>query len=127
MAFLGIRPYQTTPHLLQLCIWGIYTFLLWLCTFSTNIIFSATFLTLSMLFFFLAGGQTNHNFLKFAGVWGYLVTGLAWYLATSILFTDLYGTSPLPLFPLKPIHGVSGGTIGTRRRVEEPDVENGKA
>lgn len=105
--------------------WGIYTFILWLCTFSTNVIFSATFLTLSLLFFFLAGGQENHNFLKFAGAWGYLVAGLAWYLAASLLMEELYGKSPLPLFPLKPIHQISGGNLGTRRRVDE-DPEMGK-
>lgn len=124
----GIYPSSVKGTQMMLCMWGIYTFVLWLCTFSTNLIFSATFLTLSMLFFFLAGGQTNHNFMKFAGVWGYLVTALAWYLGTAMLLADLYGTSPLPLFPLKPIHGISGGTIGTRRRVEEsPDPEAGKA
>ena len=106
---------------LQLSVWGVYTLILWLCTFSTNLIFSATFLTLAMLFFFLAGGQTNANFMKFAGAWGILVVALAWYLATAMLLTDLYGRSVLPLFPFRPINNISGGTLGTRRRVDDPE------
>lgn len=111
---------------MMLSLWGIYTFLLWLCTFTSNLVLSALFLTLSLLFFFLAGGQTNHTLMKFAGVWGFIVSAIAWYLAVSNLLEELYGRPILPIFPFKPIHGVKAGTFGTKHRADDPEVAERK-
>ncbi|KAI7842166.1 hypothetical protein COHA_004189 [Chlorella ohadii] len=89
---------------LMLAMWGILTFLLWLCTFKLTIATSAVFLTLSLLFFFLAGGvgtsQSARNFTKFAGAWGFLVAAIAFYDGIAALLKDAYGRSILPVGPL---------------------------
>jgi succinate-acetate transporter protein len=65
--------------------------MLWLCTFNMNLVTSALFLTLSMLFFFIAGGQQSAACLKFAGYWGIMVSCIAFYAATSMLMEEVYG------------------------------------
>lgn len=84
-----------------LSLWGIITFLLWLCTFNSNVSLSSLFFTLSLLFWFIAGGLDHPNgFLKFAGIWGFIVAAIAFYTGTAALMEDVYGREILPVFPL---------------------------
>jgi hypothetical protein len=89
------------------------TFIFWLCTFTTNLFTSALFLSLALLFWFLAGGQTADpndsarvTLTKFAGGWGFFVAFLALYDGTAALMKDVYGKPILPVFPLKPVNKV---------------------
>jgi succinate-acetate transporter protein len=113
---------------LMLTLWGILTFLLWLCTFHTNLVTSWLFLSLALLFWFLAGGvgtsNERHTLTKFAGGWGFMVAAVAFYDGTASLMKDVYGRQILPVFPLKPVNKVSLGDFGTKRFV---DPEVGKA
>ncbi|KAL6775917.1 GFY1 [Auxenochlorella protothecoides x Auxenochlorella symbiontica] len=118
----GVYPTSVKGEEMMLSLWGIYTFLLWLCTFSSNLALSSLFLSLALLFFFLAGGQTNHNLMKFAGVWGFIVSAIAWYLAVATLMEELYGRVILPIVPFAPINKIKAGTFGTRRRVDDPEL-----
>lgn len=118
----GVYGFSVKGEQMMLCLWGIYTFLLWLCTFTANLALSSLFLSLALLFFFLAGGQENATCMKFAGVWGLIVSANAWYLGVSNLLEDLYGRPILPIFPFKPIHGVKAGTFGTKHRVDDPEL-----
>ena len=65
------------------------TFLLWLCTFHTNLVTSWLFLSLSLLFWFLAGGVGTSServtLTKFAGGWGFMVAATAFYDGTAAL------------------------------------------
>ncbi len=65
------------------------TFLLWLCTFHTNLVTSWLFLSLSLLFWFLAGGVGTSServtLTKFAGGWGFMVAATAFYDGTASL------------------------------------------
>ncbi|GAB4816913.1 hypothetical protein N2152v2_003959 [Parachlorella kessleri] len=109
----------------MLILWGIVTFILWLCTFSMNLVTSSLFLTLSLLFWFLAGGQPqeeHRNWMKFAGAWGWLVAAIAFYDGAAALLKEVYGTQVLPVFPFKPINRVDGGNFGTQRRVNTTEV-----
>ena len=111
-----------------LALWGIYTFMLWLCTFSTNVVLSSLFFTLGCLFILLCGGQVNRTLLKFAGCWGFVVAGIAFYAGLAGLMEDTYGRPVLPVWPLPAINNISSGFIGTKRRTDrdigEPqDVE----
>ncbi|PRW33699.1 GPR1 FUN34 yaaH family [Chlorella sorokiniana] len=109
---------------LMLTLWGILTFLLWLCTFHTNLVTSWLFLSLAILFWLLAGGvgypdQTDRVTLtKVAGGWGFMVAAVAFYDGTAALMKDVYGKQILPVFPLKPVNKVSLGDFGTKRFVD---------
>lgn len=114
---------------MMLSLWGILTFLFWLCTFSMNLITSALFLSLALLFFFLAGGQpqSEHmNWMKFAGIWGFWTAFLAFYDGIAALMKEVYGKQILPVFPFKPINKISGGNYGTQRRIDTEDLEEAK-
>lgn len=113
----------------MLILWGIVTFLFWLCTFSMNLVTSSLFFTLALLFWFLAGGQpqaTHMNWMKFAGAWGWLVAFIAFYDGTAALMREVYGKQILPVFPFKTINRISGGNFGTQRRIDTADLETGR-
>ena len=55
------------------------TFLLWLCTFNLNVITSALFLTLAILFWCLAAAEMKPSITKGVGGYGFLVAFLAFY------------------------------------------------
>ncbi|KAL4444068.1 hypothetical protein ABPG75_011805 [Micractinium tetrahymenae] len=104
---------------LMLSLWGILTFLLWLCTFHTNIVTCWLFFSLAILFWLLAAGVGNNpTITKFAGGWGFMVAATAFYDGTAALMKDVYGKQILPVFPLKPVNRVSLGDFGTKRFVD---------
>ena len=106
------------------------TFLLWLCTFHTNLVTCWLFLSLAILFWLLAGGVTGSctsdagcssarvTLTKVAGGWGFMVAAVAFYDGTAALMKDVYGKQILPVFPLKPVNKVSLGDFGTKRFVD---------
>ncbi len=99
------------------------TFLLWLCTFHTNLVTCWLFLSLAILFWLLAGGVGTSServtLTKVAGGWGFMVAAVAFYDGTAALMKDVYGKQILPVFPLKPVNKVSLGDFGTKRFVEQ--------
>ncbi|EFN56785.1 hypothetical protein CHLNCDRAFT_144274 [Chlorella variabilis] len=113
---------------LMLTLWGILTFLLWLCTFHTNVVTCWLFFSLAILFWLLVGGvgpsDERVTLTKVAGGWGFMVAAVAFYDGTAALMKDVYGKQILPVFPLKPVNKVSLGDFGTKRFV---DPEAGKA
>ncbi|KAL4435422.1 hypothetical protein ABPG77_006184 [Micractinium sp. CCAP 211/92] len=118
----GAAAAVTKGDRLMLTLWGILTFLLWLCTFHTNLVTSWLFLSLALLFWFLAGGVGTSServtLTKFAGGWGFMVAAVAFYDGTAALMKDVYGKQILPVFPLKPVNKVSLGDFGTKRFVD---------
>ncbi|KAI3425227.1 hypothetical protein D9Q98_008995 [Chlorella vulgaris] len=116
---------------LLLTLWGILTFIFWLCTFHTNLVTCWLFFSLALLFWFLAGGVGGENgdarstLTKFAGGWGFMVTATSFYAGTAALMKDVYGKDILPVFPLKPVNNVSLGDFGTKRIIdlEEQSLE----
>ena len=121
---LTCLPPKPPPQSLQ-------TFLLWLCTFHTNLVTSWLFLSLALLFWFLAGGvgsgDERTTLTKFAGGWGFMVAAMAFYDGTAALMKDVYGKQILPVFPLKPVNKVSLGDFGTKRFVDPEVGEAAKA
>ena len=109
---------------IMLSVWGVITFIFWLCTFSMNAAISSLFLSLALLFWFLAGGQNPNsqaavNLKKFAGGWGMLVAAIAFYCAAAQLFEDSYGRAILPTMPFKAINKRQLGSIGTKHFITE--------
>ncbi|PSC70112.1 GPR1 FUN34 yaaH protein [Micractinium conductrix] len=117
--------YEKTPiegDRLMLTLWGILTFLLWLCTFHTNVVTCWLFFSLAVLFWLLAGGvgpaEERVTLTKVAGGWGFMVAAVAFYDGTAALMKDVYGRQILPVWPLKPVNKVSLGDFGTKRFVD---------
>ena len=82
---------------MALSLWGIFTFILMFATLNINFCLFSLFLTLSVLFWVLAGGVGNTNVTKGGGVLGFIVAGIAWYIATAELMNEVYGTVVMPL------------------------------
>lgn len=120
MILSGVLPQNTNTIQGALCLWGIFAFLMWCCTFATNLVICTLFFLLFLLFFLLAGGLgRKHDYLlRFAAAWGWLTAAVAYYAAFAASLEDAYGTSVLPVWPLKPINAISGGFIGTKRRTD---------
>jgi uncharacterized protein len=83
--------------------WGIFTVLLWLCSFSRTAAVNAVLFALSVTFILLGIGNSgaDDSIVK-AGGWAGLVTAvLAWYTAVGELLEANYGRAVLPLIPLR--------------------------
>ena len=76
----------------------IFTFLLWLCTLRSTVVFSSLFLSLWITFLLLAtsyivtpnvnGGVQNENLQKAGAMFGLIAAFLAWYVAFAGIADD---------------------------------------
>eukprot|EP00887_Chlorella_sp_A99_P002371 scaffold10.g2371.t1 len=112
-----------------LSLWGIVTFLLWLCSLHLTLVTSGLLLTLSILFWALAAGEYHPAVQQGAGGFGFFVALLAFYDATAALMQEMYGCpilartcADVPTVPLKPLwdrlalgaHGGSHAKLANR-------------
>jgi hypothetical protein len=83
--------------------WGIFTFVMFIGTLKINRALQVVFLTLALLFFLLAiGDATGNQALKtFTGWEGVFCGASAIYTALAQVLNELYGTTVLPLGPVK--------------------------
>ncbi|KNC83048.1 hypothetical protein SARC_04666 [Sphaeroforma arctica JP610] len=84
-----------------LCIWGVFTFLMFLGTFRANRTVQFVFLSLSLLFFLLAGGVYNEGVHKAAGVVGIACGASAMYLGWAEIMNEVYQREMIPIFKIK--------------------------
>jgi hypothetical protein len=82
---------------MMLSLWGILTFILFLGTIALSVALQTLFLSLTALFFLLAGGVYNTTCNQVAGGFGIWVGAVAWYIASAELLNSLYGRTVLPL------------------------------
>lgn len=82
-----------------LCLWGVFTFYMWLGTFRSPKALQAIFLALWITFFLLAAGEwTGSAALHMAGGYMGLVTAaLAFYLSAAEILIEAYGHAVLPI------------------------------
>lgn len=81
------------PHAVQamLSLMGIFTFVMFLCTFVMNKTISLLFFLLMMTFFLLAGGVNNETVDKVAGWFGMATGATAFWLGSAELINDVIG------------------------------------
>ncbi|KAK9811793.1 hypothetical protein WJX72_010198 [[Myrmecia] bisecta] len=82
---------------MMLSLWGILTFILFICTIALSVALQMLFLFLSITFFLLAGGVLNHTCNQVGGGFGIFVGLVAWYIASAELINHLYRRTVLPL------------------------------
>ncbi|MFC5427544.1 acetate uptake transporter [Paraburkholderia denitrificans] len=82
-----------------LCLWGVFTFYMWLSTFRSPRVLQAIFFVLWITFFLLAAGDwTGSAALHAAGGYmGLLTAVLAFYLSAAEMMIECYGREVLPI------------------------------
>lgn len=82
---------------------GMFTFVLWICTFKLNMTLSVLIFSLMMTFFLLAGGVVSTTIDYIAGWFGLFTAAVAFWLASAELINDIHGGGnviiPLGQFP----------------------------
>ncbi|KAK9820145.1 hypothetical protein WJX72_006643 [[Myrmecia] bisecta] len=86
---------------MMLSLWGILTFILFICTIALSRALQVLFLSLAATFFLLAGGVKNHTCDQVAGGVGLWVGLVAWYIATAEIVNALWRQTILPLGVMK--------------------------
>jgi succinate-acetate transporter protein len=87
-----------------LCLWGVFTFYMWLATFRSSRVLQAIFLALWLTFFVLAAADwTGSAAWRTAGGYlGMLTALLAFYLSAAEMLIETYGYSVLPIGQSRP-------------------------
>lgn len=82
-----------------LCLWGVFTFYMWLATFRSPRALQLIFLVLWITFFLLAAGEwTKLGGLRMAGGYtGLLTAVLAFYLSAADVINEVYQRAVLPV------------------------------
>ncbi len=93
----------TSAMIAYFIMWGIFTFVMFIGTLRINKALQVVFFTLALLFFLLAiGDATGNAALKtFTGWEGVFCGASAIYAALAQVLNEVYGTTVLPLGPVK--------------------------
>lgn len=84
-----------------LCIWGAFTFMMFLGTLRANRAVQFVFLSLTALFFLLAGGEYNETVLRIGAVVGIICGLSAMYTGWAELMNEVYEREVVPVFKIK--------------------------
>jgi len=107
---------SATPDEMMLSLWGILTFCFFVQTLRINRGLQTLFISLTVLFFLLAGGVKNPICNKVAGWVGIWVAFVAFYVATAILTGEVWNHEYLPLGHMRrakaaPAAAAKNGTV----------------
>ncbi|RNF12380.1 putative GTP-binding protein typA/BipA-like [Trypanosoma conorhini] len=98
-------PFATDPYFLgvYLLLWGIFTFVMLICTLRTNLGLITVFFTVTILFLMLAAGNMSGSSttLKVAGYEGIFCGISALYLAFAEIVNETYGRELIPIIPIE--------------------------
>ena len=106
---------------IYLAIWGIFSFVMTLCTLRMNVAIFLVFLTATLLFFLLGGGKMcdNKTALKAAGYEGIVCGCLALYLGVAEVVNEVWDRVILPVFPMTQLLG----WFGANKAAEEQNAQ----
>jgi Predicted membrane protein len=85
---IGINPKAAQAMLIMM---GVFTFLLWVCTFKQNKALSLLIFSLMMTFFLLAAGIDDYRTDKAAGWVGIFTSAVAFFIGGAELINDIIG------------------------------------
>ncbi|KPA73617.1 hypothetical protein ABB37_09749 [Leptomonas pyrrhocoris] len=101
-----------------LIVWGVYLFFMTLCTLRMNVAIFLVFLTVTLLFLLLGGGNMTNNAtaLRAAGYEGIVCGCLAMYLAFAELLNEVWDRVLLPVFPMTQVLGWFGANKADKEK-----------
>lgn len=99
---------------------GLFTSILWICSFKLNKTLNLLFLLLATTLFLLSGGVRNETVDKIGGWFGIATSAVAYWLAAAELMNDIHGEGKREIIPLGHFHfreneGARGGMHATGR------------
>lgn len=86
--FISINPKGVQAMLIMM---GIFTFILWICTFKQNIAICSLIFSLMLTFFLLAAGIDDYKTDKAAGWFGIITSAIAFFIGGAELINDIIG------------------------------------
>jgi uncharacterized protein len=94
---------QTSAMVAYLCMWGIFTGVMFIGTLKLNRALQVVFGSLTLLFFLLALGDATGNIVitRIAGYEGIICGFSAIYAALAQVLNEVYGRTVLPICPVK--------------------------
>lgn len=102
LATAGVIQGLTSPEGLQmmLSLWGIVTFVFFICALGLNLCLQLLLLLLTVTFFLLAAGEKHPTAEKVGGWFGIVTAAVAVYIGLAELFNEVQQRNILPLFPM---------------------------
>jgi uncharacterized protein len=79
---------------------GLFTFILWICSFKLNKTLNLLFFLLSSTLFLLCGGVRNETVDRIGGWFGLATSAVAYWLAAAELVNDIVGEGSREIIPL---------------------------
>ncbi len=93
-----LKPPAASGVAVVLLMWGLFTLFMWMCTLKANKCIFATFLLLSVTFFFLAAGDFGWAHGKrLGGIAGLITAAFALYISFAEVMNGTFGREVLPL------------------------------
>ncbi|KAK7195234.1 GPR1/FUN34/yaaH family [Novymonas esmeraldas] len=95
---------------IYLSLWGVFSFFMMLCTLRMNVAIFLVFLTVTLLFLLLGGGNMTNNAtaLHAAGYEGIVCGSLALYLGVAEVVNEVWDRTVLPVVPMTQLLGWFG-------------------
>lgn len=104
---------------------GLFTSVLWICSFAINKTLNLLFFLLATTLFLLSGGVYNETVDKVGGWCGIATSAVAYWLAAAELFNEILGEGQREIVPLGKFHWKQAPSVPRRRlpRVQHHDDE----
>jgi uncharacterized protein len=104
---------------IYLSIWGVFSFVMMMCTLRMNVAIFLVFLTVTLLFLLLGGGNmcNNKTALRAAGYEGIVCGCLALYLGVAEVVNEVWDRTILPVIPMTQLLGWFGAN--TAKKADE--------
>ncbi|KAG5508316.1 hypothetical protein JIQ42_08238 [Leishmania sp. Namibia] len=103
-----------------LFLWGVFSFVMLICTIRMNVAIFLVFLTVTLLFMMLGGANMTNNTtaLHAAGYEGIICGSLALYLAFAEILSEVWDRTILPVIPMTQVLGWLGASEKPAEAVE---------
>ncbi|KAI7846435.1 hypothetical protein COHA_000047 [Chlorella ohadii] len=102
-------------------LWAFLAFLLWTCTFGTNLALNLLLLMVTILLALESACPSHPHLYRATGIFGIATAALAFYLGAASLYVEMYGREVLPVFPLNwskvPLSKRRAGPMATRKEL----------
>ncbi|KAG7368086.1 acetate transporter [Nitzschia inconspicua] len=102
---------------------GLFTTVLWICSFLLNKTLNLLFFLLATTLFLLSGGVYNATVDKIGGWFGIATSAVAYWLAAAELFNEILGEGTREVVPLGKFHWRRSSQVHQHHVEEVSDVE----